>query len=170
MFDLQVGSPSSLEFHLLVIHLCYRSPRFPRQYQPIHAQFLSALIQSTHQVLRRPSTSSLDFHCPDGNDLIQLQCIRQIIIFRQLVRSTHCLHIRLNIHIGMEPAFKCLGPCSLLVFLKHFSWKWSWQETTQTSDIGLWAFLLMGITLFHSSNKDWSLGIPKNEKKGWYYI
>jgi hypothetical protein len=126
MFDLQVGSPSSLEFHLLVIHLFYRSPRFPRQYQPIHAQSLSALIQSIHQVLRRPSTSLFDFLCPDGNDLIQLQCIRQIIIFRQLVRSTCCLHIRLN--IGMEPAFKRLGPCFLLVFLKHFFWKWSWQE------------------------------------------
>jgi hypothetical protein len=123
MFGLQVGSPSSLEFHLLVIHFFYRSPRFPRQYQAIHAQFLSALIQSIHQVLRRTSTSLLDFPCPDGNDLIQLQCIRQIIIFRQIVRSTRCLRIRLN--IGMEPAFKRLGLCFLLVFLIHFSWKWS---------------------------------------------
>ncbi len=85
-----------------------------------HCLYSSALIQSIHWVLR---TSSLDFPCPDGNDLIQLQCIRQIIIFRQLVRSTRCLRVRRN--VGMEPAFKRLGPCFLLVFLIHFSWKWT---------------------------------------------
>jgi hypothetical protein len=45
--------------------------------------YSSALIQSIRQVLR---TSSLDFQCPVGNDLIQLECKRQLIIFQQLVR------------------------------------------------------------------------------------
>jgi hypothetical protein len=50
-------------------------------------------------------------------------------------------------------------------FLNTFFWEMELKETTQTSDFGLRAFLLMGITLFHSSNKDWTLGTPKNEKK-----
>ncbi len=86
-----------------------------------HCWYSSALIQSIHWVLR---TTSLDFQCPVRNDLIQLQCIRQIIIFRQLVRSSTCC-LRVRRSVGMEPAFKRLGPCFLLVFLIHFSWKWS---------------------------------------------
>jgi hypothetical protein len=59
-----------------------------------HCLYSSALIQSIRQVLR---TTSLDFQCPVRNDLIKLQCIRPIIIFRQLVRYPRCLRVRRNV-------------------------------------------------------------------------